>query len=702
MQHSPAGLQTVVPSVPAALARVIGTCLEPDPDKRFHATADLVAALEALDTEGRLRVAPTPAPSRLRASASAAVVLIVLGIGLAGGWLWSLNRRAPEPAAAPQPVSVLIADFRNGTGDPVFQGSLEQALGIAMEGASFIATYSRAEAVRTLASIGGGQALDEAGAKLVAARQGIKAILVGAIRPDGPGYVVSVKVVDPRTDQALATREVRAVSKAAVLGAVGSLASATRTVLGDTATVTSRAADAETFTTVSIDAMRAYARGQELNAAGKPRDALKAFEAAVKQDPGFGRAYVNMASIYTNLKLDDLAKAHYEEALKHLDRMTAREKYRTRGLYYLGIQRDYEQAIANFERLVNEYPADNMGYGNLALSYLYVRNIRKAVEVGRKATEVYPANLLQRTNYATYSMYAGDFDTAVQQTGIVLKQNPSYEFAHLTLALSTLARGDVAAAGVAYARLAAVSPLGRSLANMGEADLEIYLGRPRRAIEILANGVAVDEKEHSTGNLAVKYVAMAEARLATGDRNGAVAAADAARRHSTHESVAFPAARVLLAAGQPARALEVAASMEKSLQAHTRSYGRLLTAAVALQQKHYSEALDGIRDALKMHDSWAGHALFAETFYAAGQLPQAEEEWDRCIERRGEATDVFFADTSTLRYLSPIYYWLARAQQAVGTMDGARRNYDAFLKLRSDADPTDPLAADARRRIGGS
>jgi tetratricopeptide (TPR) repeat protein len=530
MQHSPVALHTVVPAVPDALARVIDTCVEPDPDKRFHTTADLVSALDALDAQGQLRVAPRALPSRLRAGAAAAVVLIVLGIGMAGGWLWSRNRRAPAPAAARAPVSVLIADFHNGTGDPVFQGSLEQALGIAMEGASFIAAYSRADAGRTLASIAGGRPLDEAGAKLVAAREGIKAIVAGAIEPDGSGYVVSVKVVDPRADQTLATRQVRAVSKAAVLGAIGSLASAMRTVLGDTATVTSRAADAESFTTASIEAMRAYARGQELNAAGKPRDALKAFEAAVKQDPGFGRAYVNMASIYTNLKLDDQAKAHYEEALKHLDRMTPREKYRTRGLYYLGIERDYEQAIANFERLVNEYPADNMGYGNLALAYIYVRNIRKAVEVGRKATEVYPANLLQRTNYATYSMYAGDFDTAVEQTGIVLKQNPSYEFAHLTLALSTLARGDLAAAGVAYARLAAVSPLGRSLANMGEADLEIYLGRPRRALEILANGVAVDEKEHSTSNLAVKYVAMAEASLATGDRNGAVAAADAARR----------------------------------------------------------------------------------------------------------------------------------------------------------------------------
>jgi len=700
MQHPPAPLHTVVPSVPVALTRVIDTCLESDPDKRFQTTADLVNALDSLDSEGRARPR-VQARSGLPATIAVAIVLALLGVGLAGGWMWSRTRHAPATPVVHEPVSVLIADFDNRTGDPVFQGSVEQALGIAIEAASFIATYPRADAARTLASIAGGP-LDESGARLVAARQGIKVILAGTIAPDGPGYVVSVKIMDPRTDRALATREVRAVSKAGVLAAIGSLAASTRSVLGDTAAVVSGAAEAETFTTVSIEAMRAYARGQELNAAGKPRDALKAFEAAVKEDPGFGRAYVNMASIYTNLKLDDQAKAHYEEALKHLDRMNPREKYRTRGLYYLGIQRDYEQAISNFEHLVTEYPADNMGYANLALAYIYVRNIKKAVDVGRKAVEVYPANLLQRTNYATYSMYAGDFDTALQQAQIVLKQNPSYEFAHLTLALSTLARGDIAGARAAYARLAGVSPLGRSLANMGEADLEIYLGRHRRALTILAEGTAADEKDQSSTNLALKYVATAEAQLALGDRTAASASAGKALRSSKQESVLFPAARVLLAAGEPAQALTVAASMEASLQTHTRSYGRLLTAAAALQRKRYPEALDGIRQALKMHDSWAGHMVFAEAFTAAGQSAQAEEEWDHCIERRGEATDVFFADTSTLRYLSPIYYWLARAQEAVGTRDGARRNYELFLRLRVDADPIDPLAADARRRIGGS
>ena len=85
---------------------------------------------------------------------------------------------------------------------------------------------------------------------------------------------------------------------------------------------------------------------------------------------------------------------------------------------------------------------------------------------------------------------------------------------------------------------------------------------------------------------------------------------------------------------------------------------------------------------------------------AAGQAAQAEEEWDRCLNRRGEAADAFFADTSSLRYLSPVNYRLGRAREAVGAADAAKHSYRDFLKLREQADPPDPLAIDARLRIG--
>jgi tetratricopeptide (TPR) repeat protein len=700
MQTPPAALRTLVPQVPEGLEQVVGRCLDPDPEKRFATTAALVEALEALDPEGRARqpvAVPSPRPAYFWPAIAAAALIAALAIGTAVWWRGAGGGAAPP--AAREPVSVLIADFQNNTGDPLFQGSLEQALGIAIEGAGFISTYPRADALATLTKVNPGQTLDENGAKIVATRDGIPVILAGSISPDGGGYRVALKAVQPRPDrdQIIVDENVRVSGKGDVLKAIGTLAAAIRSGLGDTAEI--KADAPETFTAASIDAMRAYVRGQELNAAGKSLDALKEFENAVMHDPQFGRAYVNMASIYTNLKMDAEARQYYELAMKNTDRMTDREKYRTRGIYYLGVARDYEQAISNFQRLVDEYPADNVGYANLALAYLYIRDIKKAVEVGRKATEVYPKSVIQRTNYGTYSMYAGDFPTAVTQTGMVLKDNPKYEYAHLTRALSLLADGKTDDARAAYAALGGLGPLGRSMASMGEADLEMYFGRYRRAVEVLTAGMAADEQEKSTTHLAWKLVALAEAHLAMGQPQPAGAAASRALSLSEHESVRYPAARVLIAVGQADRARPVAAAMEQALQRPTRSYGRLLSAALLLERKQYNQAIDAIREALKLHDSWAGHVLHAEALAAAGVHNAATDEFELCLTRRGEATDVFFADSSTLRYLAPIHYWLGRSKQANPIPSSPRENYERFLELRQQADPPDPLAIDARQRL---
>ena len=80
-------------------------------------------------------------------------------------------------------------------------------------------------------------------------------------------------------------------------------------------------------------------------------------------------------------------------------------------------------------------------------------------------------------------------------------------------------------------------------------------------------------------------------------------------------------------------------------------------------------------------------------------FPEASSEWEQAVKRRGEATDVFFADTSSLRYLPPVYYWLGRAQEAAGAAPAAKASYERFLSLRTQAETSDPLAADAQKRL---
>jgi serine/threonine protein kinase/Tfp pilus assembly protein PilF len=695
MAKTPAALRSFDATVPASVDAIVDRCLAPDAAARYQTTTELATALNRLDDEGKL----LPVLRRYTTRQLAAASLLVLS--LIGGTWWLA--RPPAPVAVPDPVSILIADFENRTNDPVFTGSLEQALGIAMEAASFVTAYPRADAVRVASQSGMGRELNERVAQLISRREGIKFVLAGAIDSSGSGYRITIRALDPALDlreaKPLASFTATAATKSEVLATTGSLASQLRGVLGDTTPESARLAAAETYTATSLDAMRAYGRGQELNRAGNSREALVALDEAIRIDPGFATAHFHMASIYWNLKMEGKAKASYDEAMKHLDRMTERERLRTVGSYFLTKARNYEKAIETYEELVRLYPSDNVGYSNIALASVYVGNVERAVAVGRKAIEIYPKNILQRTNYSTYSMYSGDFATAIAEAQRVLTENRAYEWANLTLALSTLAQGDEKGARDAYAHLASVGALGASLANMGEADLEMSRGRYATALEILQAGIASDGKAGFSSNLAQKLIASAEARLVLGHRPAAAAAAERAASLAQDESVLYPAARILVAAGQFDKAEAIAATMEASFQTRTRSYGRLVRGAVALQGKRYPEAVDAVRAGLKLHDSWTGRALLGEVYSAAALPAEALDEWELCVKRRGEATDAFFADTSTLRYLPPVYYWRARAQEALGAVAGARASYEQFLQFRANADPPDPLAADARRRL---
>ncbi|HEU4891212.1 MAG TPA: tetratricopeptide repeat protein, partial [Vicinamibacterales bacterium] len=107
---------------------------------------------------------------------------------------------------------------------------------------------------------------------------------------------------------------------------------------------------------------------------------------------------------------------------------------------------------------------------------------------------------------------------------------------------------------------------------------------------------------------------------------------------------------------------------------------------------------EAFREGQKRHDSWFSRFLLGRTYAEAGRYPEALSELELCLKRRGEAADVFFYDMPTLRYLPPVYYWLARTQEALGNAD-ARKNYEQYLTLRRESVPPDKLLSDVRRHL---
>ena len=119
---------------------------------------------------------------------------------------------------------------------------------------------------------------------------------------------------------------------------------------------------------------------------------------------------------------------------------------------------------------------------------------------------------------------------------------------------------------------------------------------------------------------------------------------------------------------------------------------------MALHERRIPQAIDALQAAETLHDSWIVHTLLGQAYQAAAQYPEAAAEWELCVKRRGEAADVFIADTSSMRYLPAAYYWLGRAQESLGVKSGAAESYRKYIEIRNGAEG-DPLVVDARKRV---
>lgn len=405
-----------------------------------------------------------------------------------------------------------------------------------------------------------------------------------------------------------------------------------------------------------------------------------------------GRAYAGLAVMCRNLGRREEAEQYFKLAVARTDRMTERERYRTRGAYYLFL-RNSDLAIKEFSELLRQYPADDAARNNLALAYFFKRDIARAASEQKEAIKIYPKNLLYRNNATLYDMYAGQFADAIAEAGELLKLNSHFYQAYLPIALSQLAQGRTAQAEAAYGQMAAMSPGGASLAAMGMADIALYEGRNNDAETILQKAIASDQAAHYISAAAVKMAALAGAER---NRARAVEAADGALASDRDAGVEFAAARALLDAGQEAKALSVASRLAAQLEPEPQSYAKLLQGEAVLE-KDPREALRLFQDAGKLVDTWLSRLDMARAYLAAGAYTEASSELDNCRQRSGEATAVFLDDIPSYRYFAPVYYYTGRVQEG-NKSPAAVDSFKQFLTIKAKADPGDRMVADARRR----
>jgi len=700
MQEKAKPLTEVDPTIPKEISDIVAKLLEIEPANRFAKAGELAWRLESWlgISNPALTATGTVALPAAKSIFSWKWVAAGLALLLAGGGVAFWLKNPTKPKAPHAPVNVLVADFTNHTGDPIFDGTLEPMFNVALEGASFVNAYSRGNARKLAGQLAHpSDKLDEQSARLVAISQGLGAVVTGSLSRRGDGYKLSVEALDARTGNSIAAAEVSASDKDQLLLDVPKLAAPIRKALGDSTPESVQLNTAGgAFQASSLEAVHQYAIGSDQQFAGKMEDSLASFAKVAELDPNFARAYSGMAAAAASLDRPHDAENYLKLAMEHVDRMTERERFRIRGLYYLSTE-NWTKCVEEYSELVKQYPADNIGHNNLSVCYRSLHNTPKAIEELQRALEVLPHNQLARVNLALYLSYTSDFSESEREAKKVLEANPSYEVAYVALASSQIGQGQLAEAIKTYEQLDKVSSLGQTFVAPGLADIAIYEGRLGDAAQFLQQGAAMALKAGRSDAAAADLALLGYTELLRKQKAAALASLEKALANSQTVSTRFMAARDYVLAGETGKAHSLAIQIASDSNPDSQADAKLIEGEIALQEKDPRKAVGLFTEANKLVDGWIGWFDLGRAYLDAGQYVEADSEFDRCLKNRGATFDLFDY-VSTYSYVPEVYYYQGRVREQLKS-PGATDSYRTYMSIRGKAGE-DPLLPEVRQRLG--
>jgi eukaryotic-like serine/threonine-protein kinase len=501
--ETPAPVRSLHASAPAELEPIIGKALEKDRAVRYQTASEMLANLKAVSAglaTPAVGIAPQP-PLRKRVPRLAVVALVAFA---AMAVYFYLHPR--QAHGLTQKDAVVLADFANTTGDPVFDGTLRQGLSAQLEQSPFLNLLSDTRISQTLALMAQpkGARLTRDLARGVCQRTASAATIEGSIASLGSQYVLGLKAVNCHTGDTLAEEQVTANGKERVLQALGNAATKLRKRLGESlASVKKYDAPPENVTTVSLEALQAYSLGVqkgvvEADFAG----CIPLYQRAVSLDPNFAMAYDALGVMYNDLGETARAAESIQKAHGLRQRVSERERLIIDGDYEDYVTGDLEAARKIYELWAQTYPRDAGPDSALYFTYGNLGEYDKALAAQQEALELDPGRAADYLNLATAYLFLNRLDEAkatvqeAQAHGLV-----SSPF-HWELYIIAFLRHDAAVMEREAAELMG-KPGWEDFTLYTESDSAAYVGKfskarelTRRACDSARRG---DEKENVAG-----------------------------------------------------------------------------------------------------------------------------------------------------------------------------------------------------------
>jgi eukaryotic-like serine/threonine-protein kinase len=376
------------PDLSQELERIINKCLEKDRDLRYQHASEIRADLQRLrrDTDSGRVAAATAVPRRWKVFVPAAAAVLAI---VAGSYFY-FNRK---PKLTDKDT-IVLADFTNTTGDPVFDGTLRRGLAVQLEQSPFLNLLSDQRIQRTL-----GLMSQPADARLtpelardVCVRTAGAAVLEGSIAALGSQYVLGLRAKNCRTGDVLTDELVQAPKKEDVLNALSQIARKFRTRAGEAlTTVEKHDTPLEDATTPSLEALKAYSTGWKVQSSAGPSGAIPLFKRAVEIDPKFATAYAFLGRAYGDIGDSALSAANTTKAYQLRDRATDAEKFFITATYEQQVTGNLEKAEETYELWGQTYPREIRSPTLLSGAiYPVFGKFEKAVEAGKRGIALDP------------------------------------------------------------------------------------------------------------------------------------------------------------------------------------------------------------------------------------------------------------------------------------------------------------------------
>jgi eukaryotic-like serine/threonine-protein kinase len=443
------------PTLPAELERIINKALEKDPDLRYQVASEMRGDLKRLKREidsGRtsavsvaapaatssagavpassssvvapgssatVQAPPTSASGSTAARVAASVgrnkvawigtVVVVLGVAVASFFYTHKARALTEKD------SIVLTEFVNTTGDPVFDGTLKQALAVQLEQSPYLNLLPESRIQEALGFMGrpANERITSAVAREICVRENVKAMLTGSIASLGSHYVINVAAVNAQSGDTLASEQAEAESKEQVLKSLDGAASNLRRKLGESlSSVQQFATPLEQATTSSLDALKEFSLGHAEHLRLRDDAALPHLKRATELDPNFASAWAVLGVAYTNLAQNKQSEECISRAFALKDRASDHEKFYISSHYYDEVMGDQDKALANYEQWKQVYPRDTAPWDNASLAYASIGQYEKALASAAEAMRVDPKDTFAFQNLAGAYLNLGRLEEA--------------------------------------------------------------------------------------------------------------------------------------------------------------------------------------------------------------------------------------------------------------------------------------------------